>query len=105
MEAELTIPQTSQEDVLIGHDSLVEMLHRVTGEVLSTMLNLEAHADTAFIESQHGKSDGVVSFVGLAGVRCVGTGSLQCGSDVACRLASQFLMSEFDSVDDEVLDA
>ena len=32
-------------------------------------------------------------------------GRLPCPSAVACRLASRFLMSEFDSVDDEVLDA
>jgi chemotaxis protein CheX len=90
---------------LIGRDTIVEMVHDVTGEVLSTMLNLDAAQDAVYGEMQHGKSDGVVSFVGLAGPQCVGTGSLQCSSDVACRLAGRFLMSEYAFVDDEVLDA
>ncbi len=93
------------EDAPIGHDALIELIHGATIEVLSTMLSLETLAGTAYFDSQPKKSDGVVSFVGLAGSRCVGTGSLQCDSEVACRLAARFLMSEFDAVDDEVLDA
>jgi chemotaxis protein CheX len=90
---------------LISQEALIDMLHRVTGEVLSTMLNLRAHPEAAYTERQPGKSAGVVSFVGLAGGECAGTGSLHCESAVACQLASRFLMSEFDSVDDDVLDA
>jgi chemotaxis protein CheX len=91
--------------LLISRDMIVEMVRDVTGEVLSTMLNLDAKPDEAYTESQHGRSDGVVSFLGLAGPQCVGTGSLQCTSEVACRLAGQFLMAEYKFVDDEVLDA
>jgi len=90
---------------LISQDALVDMLHSVTGEVLSTMLNLHAHPEACFTEHQPGKATGVVSFVGLAGGQCAGTGSLHCESRVACQLASRFLMSEFDSIDDDVLDA
>jgi chemotaxis protein CheX len=90
---------------LISQDILVDLVHLVTGEVLSTMLALEARPGEAFVEHHPEKSAGVVSFVGLAGSDCVGTGSLQCESVVACQLASRFLMSEFESIDDNVLDA
>ena len=90
---------------LIGRDTIVEMVHDVTGEVLSTMLNLDAAQDAVYGEMQHGKSDGVVSFVGLAGPELAGTGSLHCSSRSACHLAARLLMSDFDSVNDEVLDA
>ena len=90
---------------LISQDALIDMLHKVTGEVLSTMLNLSAHPKAAYTEHQPPKTEGVVSFVGLAGSDCAGTGSLHCESAVACQLASLFMMSEYQSVDDEVLDA
>jgi chemotaxis protein CheX len=90
---------------LIGQEALIDILHKVTGEVLSTMLNLCAHPEPAYTDHQPAQSSGVLSFVGLAGGACAGTGSLHCDSTVACQLASRFLMSEFDSVDDEVLDA
>jgi CheY-specific phosphatase CheX len=89
----------------VSRDAIVDMLHRVTGEVLSTMLNLEAKPEESYTEHQPGKSDGVVSFVGLAANQWAGTGSLHCESDVACILASRFMMSEINHVDDEVMDA
>jgi chemotaxis protein CheX len=90
---------------LLSQDILVDLLHIVTAEVLSTMLALEAHPAEAYIEHHPGNSTGVLSFIGLAGSDCVGTGSLQCESAVACQLASRFLMSEFESIDENVLDA
>jgi chemotaxis protein CheX len=90
---------------LITQEMLVDVLRIATGEVLSTMLALEASPAESYIEDHPGKSAGVVSFVGLAGSDCVGTGSLQCESVVACQLASRFLLSEFESIDENVLDA
>lgn len=91
---------------LIDSEVIVDILRRVTTDVLSTMLSLEARAEEAYTEHHApGGSGGVMSFVGLTGAECVGTGSLHCESEAACRLASRFLMSEFESVDDEVLDA
>lgn len=89
----------------ISHETVVAMLCEATGDVLSTMLNLETQPAKAYTELQAGKSDGVVSFVGLACDEWAGTGSLHCESDVSCVLASRFLMSEISSVDDEVMDA
>jgi len=89
----------------VSRDAIVDMLHSVTREVLSTMLNLEAQPEESYTEHQPGKSDGVVSFVGLAADQWAGTGSLHCESDVACMLASRFMMCEIAHVDDEVMDA
>jgi chemotaxis protein CheX len=91
---------------LIDQKTIVEMLRRATGEVLTTMLNMEPRVEEAYTEHPaQGSSQGVVSFVGLAGSQCVGAGSLHCSSEAACRLASRLLMSELEAVDDEVLDA
>jgi chemotaxis protein CheX len=90
---------------LVSRDTIVDMLHSATEEVLSTMLNVEARPEAAYTEHQPGKSDGIVSFVGIAANEWAGTGSLHCESDVACVLASRFMMSEITNVDDEVMDA
>jgi chemotaxis protein CheX len=89
----------------ISREAIVGMLHSATDEVLSTMLNLETRCTDSYTERQTGSSGGVVSFVGLACNEWAGTGSLQCEADAACVLASRFLMSEYSSVDDEVMDA
>jgi len=84
---------------------IVDAVRGVTLEVCSTMLSLDIQFEEAYTETQSSSNtDGVVSFVGMAGSR-VGTGSLACSAEVACRLASSFLMTDFDSVNDEVLDA
>lgn len=86
--------------------AIVSMLRRATDEVLATMLNITAVAGQEETEEQpRGQLEGLVSFVGLAGERWAGTGSLQCSSRAACRFASSLLMSEFHAVDAEVLDA
>ena len=90
---------------VVSRDMIVDMLHSVTEEVLSTMLNLQAHPEDTYTEHQPGKSNGVVSFVGLAANEWAGTGSLNCESEVACVLASRFMMCEMTNVDDEVMDA
>ena len=50
------------------------------------------------------ESDGVVALIGMAGP-WVGTGALTCKPDLACRMAGAFLMTEFETVNEEVLDA
>jgi chemotaxis protein CheX len=92
--------------LLIDQNVTADILRRVTSDVISTMLDLPVNAGEHYTETQPPeRSEGIVSFVGLAGGECAGTGSLHCGSDAACRFASQFLMSELSAVDDEVLDA
>lgn len=47
---------------------------------------------------------GVMAFVGLTG-DWVGTGGLSCSASFACKMSSQFLLTKFDAVNEEVLDA
>src|SRR5450631_2753618 len=49
-------------------------------------------------------SDGVVSFIGIAG-SWAGTGSLSCSAAMACRLCAAMLTTEAPSVNEDVLDA
>ena len=49
-------------------------------------------------------SDGVVSFIGIAGP-WVGTGGVSCSSNMACAICSHLLMTESTAVNEDVLDA
>jgi chemotaxis protein CheX len=78
---------------------------RSTSEVFSTMLDAQVGIETVSLESRSPEaSDGVVSFIGLAGA-WAGAGSLACSPTMACRICSRMLMTESPAVDDEVLDA
>ena len=99
MEDRVTVEAISQAD-------LASAIKAATGEVFSTMLGMEVSADdgVTVVDTANSSSSGVVSLIGLAG-SWVGTGSLVCSASLACKFCSQFLMSELDAVDDEVLDA
>jgi chemotaxis protein CheX len=91
---------------IIDTATIVMMVRHATREVLSTMLDLETDSAEPYAESiPPPNSEGVVSFVGLTGERWAGTGCLRSSSVSACHLASRFLMAEYDSVNDDVLDA
>lgn len=84
---------------------LVEMVQRTAKDVFGTMLMMEAEAGEAVIPSEvPAASDGVVGIIGIAG-SWVGTGIIQCQAPLACQAASAMMMAEYDSVNDEVLDA
>jgi chemotaxis protein CheX len=84
---------------------VTDILCRATLEVFGTMLSMDAVAGPRFTEKapQH-PSDGLVALIGMAGA-WVGTGAITCSGELACKLSSNFLMAEFASVNDEVLDA
>jgi chemotaxis protein CheX len=76
-----------------------------THDVFSTMLSAELKPGEAFTEKQEAApASGVVSLIGLAGP-WVGTGSLSCTANFACKIASQMLMTEYPSICEDVLDA
>lgn len=87
-------------------DTLVKSGVRSSVEnVCSTMLGCAAEVGApSLIGHPLQESDGVVALIGLAGP-WIGTGALTCKPDLACKLAGAFLMSEYDKVNDEVLDA
>ena len=86
-------------------EELYEAICRATEQVFATMLNMEIVPGAPIFEHDFpGHFDGVVSFVGLAGA-WLGTGGLSCNASCARRIAGSFLMMDFPTVDDDVLDA
>src|SRR5689334_837852 len=84
---------------------MVDLIRQSTANVFSTMLGVELSAGEVLVENGTPEaSDGVVSFIGLAG-NWVGTGSVNCSRPVACRVCSLMLMTESTGVDEDVLDA
>jgi chemotaxis protein CheX len=87
------------------HEKLTAAIIAATNEVFATMLGLELTPQSSYVEHKASRpTDGVVSLIGLAG-SWVGTGSITCSSELACKLSGQFLMSEYEAVNEEVLDA
>lgn len=96
----------NQVPVMISTEDLVEAVKRATEEVFSTMLSLELRMKEAFVEKATAviPASGVVSLIGLAG-SFVGTGSLSCSCEFACRMSGALLMCNHDKMDEEVLDS
>ena len=93
----------------IGHEVLVNSIRAATSEVFSIMLNLEITSGEAYCEPPSSEpTDGVVALIGLAGL-WVGTGIVQCGTDLACQVYAHLLAVDCatapNGVDGEVLDA
>jgi len=80
-------------------------IRHATTEVFTTMLGVDLEPAEVSVETgQPEANDGVVSLIGLAGP-WVGTGSVTCSPEIACRVCSQMLMTEATAVNEEVLDA
>lgn len=89
----------------IPQEALVRAIKSATQAVFETMLAQEAVAGDAYVDlTGPGPSQGVVAFIGLAGP-WAGTGSFCCSAEAACRLSSAMLMTEYDAVSEDVLDA
>jgi chemotaxis protein CheX len=89
----------------ITHADLVGLVHEATASVFDTMLALPLERAEPYTNTAASVSiNGIVSFIGLAGP-WAGTGSISCSTALACRIASQLMMTEYEAVDDEVLDA
>ena len=91
------------------HNTIAQSLIRSTGEVFSTMLGTELPTGEVTVEgtvegTTSEPSDGVVSFIGIAG-SWAGTGSVSCSAAMACRICAAMLMTEAPSVNEDVLDA
>lgn len=124
MAATMTEAIESVESVEMDTDFLVEIVKNTTSEVFSTMLMMEVEPRSvrrvppgpngAVSASQAGPEvvdgmvdgmvDGVVGIIGIAG-SWVGTGIIMCTPELACKASSAMMMSEYDAVNGEVLDA
>jgi len=84
---------------------VVAAIRHATGDVFSTMLGVELTSLDAYRQPCRPQpADGVIGMIGLTG-RWTGTGSIACAGELACKISGRFLMAEFPSVDQEVLDA
>lgn len=87
------------------HEELVGHIRAATHHVFGTMLSLKlADADACVRNSCSTSNGDVMALIGLAGA-WAGTGTFSCSSETARRVSGAFLMQEFASVDEEVLDA
>jgi chemotaxis protein CheX len=90
---------------MVDNSLMTEYVRRATAEVFSTMLGMEIEAgETRVEQSAPAVTDGVMSLIGLAGP-WTGAGTISCNAAFACRLCTQLLMTEADSVNEDVLDA
>ena len=89
----------------VDQGKVVAALRGATEEVFSTMLGIEITAGEAYRHpSKPEPANGLVALIGLTG-KWVGTGSICCSAEFARKISGQLLMSEFASIDQEVLDA
>jgi len=93
-------------ELAITPADIVAAIKSATVEVFATMLNMQLEAGPMLTEKSvaAAPASGVVSLVGLAG-SWAGTGSIACTGAFACKMASSFLLAEYDAMNDDVLDA
>ena len=86
-------------------DFVLESINQSTQQVFSTMLGVELPpgecVEPSSIPEVHCE---VVALIGLAG-SWAGAGSISCSAEAACRVCAQMLMTEANSVNEDVLDA
>src|SRR5579859_2123868 len=89
----------------IAQEDLVHAIRTATEDVFTMMLNLTLTPGAVFVEKDEAvPSSGVVSLIGLAG-SWVGSGSMACSADFAAKIASALLMTPYDAISEDVLDA
>jgi len=89
----------------LTRDEIADLIRANTEKVFSTMLGLPIHAGPVSVQpTGSGEDGGVVSLVGFAG-EWSGSGSIRCSGDLACVISAKLLLTNFDHVNDDVLDA
>jgi len=89
----------------MDHEQIAIIVRRAAKDVFGTMLGVDIEVGESFTEkSSPAESQKVVALIGLAG-HWIGTGVIGCSPDFACRIASLMLMTEYQAVNEDVLDA
>jgi chemotaxis protein CheX len=87
------------------HEVIAKAIQSASLDVFSTMVGLDLQLESTTTEQRPPSSrSGLVALIGLAG-NWSGTGSMACSEPLACRMASGFLSTPYDSVTEEVFDA
>jgi chemotaxis protein CheX len=88
----------------LDQGKMVAAIRHATGDVFSTMLGVEVRSLEAYRQPCRPEpANGVIGLIGLTG-KWTGTGGIACTGELARKISGHFLMSEFASVDQEVLD-
>ncbi len=95
---------TSVIEPIITLPDIGSAIRGATQEVFSVMLGIEVAPGDPQTGRAGQDHSGVVAVLGLTGA-WGGTGQLSCESGLAMRIASKLLMSDYASVDEDVLDA
>jgi chemotaxis protein CheX len=90
----------------VTQQDIEEAVSGAIREVFETMLNLPLEVEPSEMHNsiEPETFHGVVALVGVAG-GWTGTGHISCSPQFAMQLAGSLLMTEYDSVNEEVLDA
>jgi chemotaxis protein CheX len=90
----------------VTQQDIEQAISKASREVFETMLNLPLEIEPSVMQTviAPGAFDGVVALVGVAG-SWTGTGHISCSAQFAQKLAGALLMTEYDAVNEDVLDA
>jgi chemotaxis protein CheX len=90
----------------VTQQEIEQAVSKAAREVFETMLNLPLEIDPSLMRNviEPETFHGVVALVGVAG-SWTGTGHISCTASFAQKLAGSLLMTEYDSVNEDVLDA
>jgi chemotaxis protein CheX len=90
----------------VTQQDIEQAVSKASREVFETMLSMPLEIEPSVMrhEIEPETFHGVVALVGVAG-SFTGTGHISCSSSFAQKLAGALLMTEYESVNEEVLDA
>ena len=89
----------------VTSEEIAAAVRSASADVFTTMLQLPLETEAFYDETREPESfDGVVALVGMAGA-WTGTGRIACSPQFACRVAGALLMTRYEAVNEEVLDA
>jgi chemotaxis protein CheX len=90
----------------VTQQEIEQAISKASRDVFETMLNLPLEVDPSVMRKviEPETFHGVVALVGVAG-SWTGAGHISCSPHFAQKLAGALLMTEYDSVNEEVLDA
>jgi chemotaxis protein CheX len=90
----------------VTQQEIEQAVSKAAREVFQTMLNLPLEVDPSVMRSaiEPETFHGVVALVGVAGP-WTGTGHISCSPSFAQKVAGALLMTEYDAVNEDVLDA
>ena len=105
LESTFTTTESPEPASIPDTETIVRDICAATQEVFSTMLGWEVQPGTPFRrKNEVASAEGVMSLIGLAGP-WTGAGSLLCTPECACRMAASLLLTGYEAVNNEVLDA